>query len=155
MADLEGLRRATLLASEMRSAGIWDGRGLTATHDVFVANVGGGSRIAFDDDRMLYMSTGGGGGNAPQDPSSLGAKVLRLTDDGRVPADNPFVDGSPVAARPEIWSFGVRNPWRYSFDDVTRGGTGALVMGDVGQGAWEEINYEPRGRGGRARKRAP
>ena len=49
---------------------------------------------------------------------------------------------------PEIWSFGLRNPWRYSFDDVGPGATGALVIGDVGQGAREEINYEPAGRGG-------
>ena len=63
----------------------------------------------------------------------------------QVPADNPFVGGRPVAARPEIWAFGLRNPWRYSFDDPARGGTGALVIGDVGQSAWEEIDYEPRG----------
>ena len=48
-------------------------------------------------------------------------------------------------ARPEIWAFGLRNPWRYSFDDPARGGTGALVIGDVGQDAWEEIDYEPAG----------
>ena len=45
----------------------------------------------------------------------------------------------------EIWAFGMRNPWRFTFDDVARGGTGALVIGDVGQNAWEEINYEPAG----------
>ena len=54
-----------------------------------------------------------------------------------------------VAARPEIWAFGLRNPWRYSFDDPARGGTGALVIGDVGQNAFEEIDYEPANRGGR------
>jgi len=43
----------------------------------------------------------------------------------------------------------LRNPWRYSFDEVARGGTGALVIGDVGQSQWEEIDYEPAGRGGR------
>ena len=63
-----------------------------------------------------------------------------------VPSDNPFVRGG---ARPEIWSFGLRNPWRYSFDDPARGGTGALVIGDVGQDEWEEVDYEPRGRSGR------
>ena len=52
-----------------------------------------------------------------------------------VPADNPFLGGTPVAARPEIWSFGWRNPWRYSFDRSALGGTGALVIGDVGQNA--------------------
>src|SRR3954467_6794322 len=54
-----------------------------------------------------------------------------------------------VAARPEIWAFGLRNPFRWSFDDTSHGGTGALVIGDVGQNSFEEIDYEPRGRGGR------
>ena len=67
----------------------------------------------------------------------------------QVPSDNPFVGGVPVAARPEIWAFGLRNPWRYSFDDPARGGTGALVIGDVGQNQWEEIDHEPAARGGR------
>ena len=67
----------------------------------------------------------------------------------RVPPDNPFVSGAPVAARGEIWSFGLRNPWRYSFDDPARGGSGALLIADVGQNRWEEIDYEPPGRGGR------
>jgi glucose/arabinose dehydrogenase len=65
-----------------------------------------------------------------------------------VPADNPFASGAG-GARPEIWSFGLRNPWRYAFDDPARGGTGALIVADVGQGQWEEVNYEPRARGGR------
>ena len=65
----------------------------------------------------------------------------------RIPPDNPFL-GSSIA-RDEIWAFGLRNPWRYSFDDVARGGTGALVIADVGQNSREEINYEPRGAGGR------
>ena len=65
----------------------------------------------------------------------------------RVPSDNPFLGADP--ARDEIWAFGLRNPWRYSFDDIARGGTGALVIGDVGQSSWEEIDYEPQGRGGR------
>jgi glucose/arabinose dehydrogenase len=64
----------------------------------------------------------------------------------RIPPDNPFV-GQP--ALDEIWAFGLRNPWRYSFDEVTRGGTGALIIGDVGQNRFEEIDYEPRGAGGR------
>jgi hypothetical protein len=64
----------------------------------------------------------------------------------QVPGSNPFVTGGAVAARPEIWAFGLRNPWRYSFDDPARGGTGALVVGDVGQGAFEEIDYEPPSR---------
>jgi glucose/arabinose dehydrogenase len=67
----------------------------------------------------------------------------------QVPPDNPFVRGSALSARPEIWAFGLRNPWRYGFDDPARGGTGALVIADVGQNRFEEINYEPAGRGGR------
>ena len=51
----------------------------------------------------------------------------------RVPPDNPFVDGGP--ARAGNLGFGLRNPWRFSFDDPARGGTGALIIGDVGQGA--------------------
>lgn len=66
-----------------------------------------------------------------------------------VPADNLFLDGLPVAALPEIWAFGVRNPWRLSFDAPALGGTDAMVIGDVGQQSWEEINYEPANRGGR------
>jgi len=63
-----------------------------------------------------------------------------------VPPDNPFVNQPAVLA--EIWSFGLRNPWRWSFDDPVRGGTGGLVIGDVGQGSWEEVDYEPPRRGG-------
>ena len=54
-----------------------------------------------------------------------------------------------MPARPEIWAFGLRNPFRWSFDDTSHGGTGALIIGDVGQSAYEEVDYEPRGRGGR------
>src|SRR5436190_23899454 len=67
----------------------------------------------------------------------------------RTPPDSRFVRGGPAAARPEIWGVGLRNPWRYSFDEPARGGTGALIIGDVGQDAWEEVNYEPPGHGGR------
>ena len=121
-----------------------------------------GGHLAFGPDGYLYIGLGdGGSGDDPdhraQNPQELLGKMLRLdvsVADGhaigyQVPADNPFVSGGAVAARPEIWAFGLRNPWRYSFDDPARGGTGALVIGDVGQGAFEEIDYEPRGRGGR------
>ena len=103
----------------------------------------------------------GGNGNDPQNfaqnPASLLGKMLRIdinVSDGdptgyRIPPDNPFLDGQPVAALGEIWAFGLRNPWRYSFDDIGAGATGALLMGDVGQGAREEIDYEPAGAGGR------
>jgi glucose/arabinose dehydrogenase len=121
-----------------------------------------GGHIAFGPDGYLYFALGdGGSGNDPghraQNPATLLGKILRLdvgvADDHprayAVPPTNPFVSAGPAGTLPEIWSFGWRNPWRFSFDDVALGGTGALVAGDVGQGAWEEIDYEPRGRGGR------
>ena len=95
--------------------------------------------------------------NNAQNPNTLLGKMLRIDvnvpDNDprgyRVPEDNPFVDRQPIAALTEIWAFGLRNPWRYSFDDWTHGGTGALVIADVGQNAREEVNWEPRGAGGR------
>ena len=121
-----------------------------------------GGHLAFGADGYMYIGLGdGGSGNDPQhraqNPAELLGKMLRIdvnVGDGdpngyRVPPDNPFPPGHPLGARPEIWSFGLRNPWRYSFDDVSRGGTGALIMGDVGQSSFEEIDYEPRSRGGR------
>lgn len=121
-----------------------------------------GGHLAFGPDGHLYVGLGdGGSGNDPQhraqNPAELLGKMLRIdvnVPDGdaagyRVPPDNPFLSGGPAGTRQEIWAFGLRNPWRYSFDDPARGGTGALVIGDVGQNAFEEIDYEPRGRGGR------
>jgi glucose/arabinose dehydrogenase len=121
-----------------------------------------GGHLAFGPDGFLYIGMGdGGSGGDPmhfaQNPNSLLGKMLRLdvnvpdTDPRgyRIPDDNPFLDRQPIAALGEIWAFGLRNPWRYSFDDWTRGGTGALVIADVGQTAREEVNWEPRGMGGR------
>jgi glucose/arabinose dehydrogenase len=121
-----------------------------------------GGHLAFGPDGYLYIGLGDGGSggdplNHAQNPNSLLGKMLRIDvsvpDDDRrgyrIPEDNPFVDRDPMTALTEIWAFGLRNPWRYSFDDWTRGGTGALVIGDVGQSAREEVNWEPRGAGGR------
>ena len=121
-----------------------------------------GGHLAFGPDGYLYIGMGdGGSGGDPQhnaqNPNTLLGKMLRIDvnvrdDDPRgylVPEDNPFVDRRPIAALTEIWAFGLRNPWRYSFDDWTKGGTGALVIADVGQVAREEVNWEPRGMGGR------
>ena len=121
-----------------------------------------GGHLAFGPDSYLYIGMGdGGSGGDPfhfaQDPDSLLGKMLRIdvnvpdTDPRgyRVPEDNPFVDRQPVAALAEIWAFGLRNPWRFSFDDSRLGGTGALVIADVGQTSREEVNWEPRGMGGR------
>ena len=121
-----------------------------------------GGHVVFGPDGYLYVGMGDGGSagdpmNHAQNPRSLLGKILRLdvnVDDEdrrgyRVPDDNPFVDGDPTEALGEIWDFGLRNPWQFSFDDPARGGVGALVIADVGQNAREEINFEPRGRGGR------
>ena len=118
-----------------------------------------GGHLAFGPDGYLYIALGDGGGvfdprNNAQDPRTLLGKMLRIDvavpdDDptGYVsPADNPF---SAAEALTEIWAFGFRNPWRYSFDDFGSGATGALLVGDVGQESREEVSYEPRGRGGR------
>jgi glucose/arabinose dehydrogenase len=135
----------------------WNGASAPAFIVQPFANHNGG-HLAFGPDGYLYVGLGdGGSGNDPnhfaQNPTILLGKMLRVdvnVPDSHpigyvVPGDNPFIN----SARPEIWSFGWRNPWRYTFDDTTRGGTGAMVAGDVGQGSWEEVNYEPRGRGGR------
>jgi glucose/arabinose dehydrogenase len=119
-----------------------------------------GGNIVFGPDRFLYVGLGdGGSGNDPlnhaQNPRSLLGKMLRLDvlvadndpEGYDVPPSNPFVGRPDVL--PEIWSLGWRNPWRWSFDDPRRGGTGALVAGDVGQGRFEEIDYEPANAGGR------
>ena len=119
-----------------------------------------GGHLAFGPDGYLYIGLGDGGGwddpdNNAQNPQTLLGKMLRIdvsVPDGdgrgyRVPGDNPFVNAEGVL--PEIWSVGLRNPWRYSFDSPARGGTGGLIIGDVGQYAWEEFDYEPPGAGGR------
>ena len=119
-----------------------------------------GGHLAFGPDGYLYIGLGDGGSggdplNNAQNPNTLLGKMLRIdvnvpdTDPRgyRVPDDNPFVDRQPIAALTEIWAFGLRNPWRYSFDDWTHGGTGALVIADVGQNAREEVNWEPHRRG--------
>jgi glucose/arabinose dehydrogenase len=119
-----------------------------------------GGHLAFGPDGYLYVGLGdGGSGNDPQDraqtPDTLLGKMLRL--DVAVPddhprgyevlADNPFVGHEELL--PEIRALGLRNPWRYSFDDVGEAATGALIVGDVGQSAREEVGYEPAGAGGR------
>lgn len=95
-------------------------------------------------DGYLYLATGDGGNtNAAQDRSQLLGKILRLDVDApdsfRVPADNPFV--GQAGARPEIWAYGMRNPWRSSFDAAT----GDMWIGDVGEADREEIDIPHAG----------
>ena len=114
-----------------------------------------GGRIQFGPDGMLYIGLGDGG--AGGDPGGRGQGMTELLGDivrvdvtagtsYTIPADNPFVGRTD--ARPEIWSVGLRNPWRFDFDPAT----GDLYIADVGQNAWEEVNVataaEGAGRGG-------
>jgi glucose/arabinose dehydrogenase len=110
------------------------------------ANHNGGG-LAIGPDNFLYIGTGdGGSANDPerraQDTSTLLGKILRIDPnniDGvgnegyTIPADNPYVN--VAGARPEIWSIGLRNPWRFTFDEF-----GNLWIADVGQNKWEEVN---------------
>lgn len=115
-----------------------------------------GGDVAFGPDGNLWAGYGDGGGQGDpfanaQDPSSLLGKMLRIDVSGAtadapyaIPADNPFVGRSGAA---EVWAYGLRNPWRFSFDRAT----GDLWIADVGGSEWEEINRLPaadgRGRG--------
>lgn len=108
-----------------------------------------GGQLAFGPDRHLYLGLGdGGSGGDPhghgQDPSTLLGTLLRLDVSGEpyaIPPDNPFVGDD--AARDEIWAYGLRNPWRFSFAP-----DGALWIADVGQNAVEEVNRQPADAGG-------
>ena len=113
-----------------------------------------GGLLLFGPDRRLYIGLGDGGGGGDQhgargNGQSLGTllgKILRIDprpSGGRpysVPSDNPFVGRS---ARPEIYSYGLRNPWRFSFDRSN----GDLTIADVGQNEFEEVNFVRRGKG--------
>jgi glucose/arabinose dehydrogenase len=110
-------------------------------------NHNGGLNL-FGPDGMLYIGMGDGGSagdphNNGQRLDTLLGKMLRLAVDGgaayRVPGDNPFVDRP--GARAEIWAYGLRNPWRFSFDRVS----GRLFVADVGQNAIEEVDIVERG----------
>ena len=123
------------------------------TVDQPFANHNGGM-LAFGPDGDLYVGLGDGGsegdpnGNG-QNLDTLLAKILRIDVSSgsaySIPADNPFASGQAAGgpAKPEIWDYGVRNPWRFSFDRQT----GALFIGDVGQDAYEEVDVEQPGSG--------
>ncbi len=112
-----------------------------------------GGEVTFGPDGMLYVGLGDGGsggdphGNAQRLNTLLG-KILRINPTPNpfaqysVPAGNPFV-GVP-GAKGEIWMYGLRNPWRFSFDRATND----MWIGDVGQNLWEEVDYAPAGQSG-------
>jgi len=114
-----------------------------------------GGTISFGPGGYLYIFLGdGGGGNDPhgtigngQDVTALLGKVLRIDPTGDAPDDYSVPSGNLkdtlTTAAPEVWDYGLRNPFRANFD----GCTGHLYIGDVGQDAWEEINITPRGEG--------
>jgi len=114
-----------------------------------------GGQLAFGPDGYLYIGLGDGGsggdpqGNAQNTSSWLG-KILRINVDSTagsenyaIPAGNPFYSDTSSTVKKEIFAYGLRNPWRFSFDLA---GGGALWVGDVGQGSWEEIDTVHNGR---------
>ena len=117
-----------------------------------------GGQLQFGPDGYLYIAMGDGGsggdpGNRAQNTGELLGKILRIDVDGTgavpcgqsaampyaVPDDNPFV--GVAGACEEVWAYGLRNPWRFSFDRLT----GDLFIGDVGQNLYEEVDWEPAG----------
>ena len=128
----------------MNISGIIDtgSRSLVLSVDQPATNHNGGD-IKFGPDENLYITLGDGGGaddefGNGQDTTTLHGSILRIdVDNGSpyaIPADNIFAPST--TNRPEIYAWGLRNPWRFSFDVLTDD----LWLGDVGQGAWEEIN---------------
>jgi hypothetical protein len=112
-----------------------------------------GGALRFGPDGLLYIGMGDGGsgndpGNRAQDRNELLGKILRIDVDGAqpyaIPPSNPFADGR--GGRPEIFAYGLRNPWRFAFDRAT----GDFYIADVGQGAREEVDRLPAGTGGGA-----
>jgi glucose/arabinose dehydrogenase len=114
-----------------------------------------GGMLAFGNRGYLYISIGdgGGGGDTPNNAQNRGTllgKMLRIDVNGRsgrlayrIPPNNPYAASSTL--KREIWSYGLRNPWRFSFDRVN----GDLWIGDVGQGNWEEVDRSTRAGSGR------
>jgi glucose/arabinose dehydrogenase len=150
--DRDGNHQVSELTMRGQRADPASERSLLHFDDPFPNHNGG--QLAFGPDRRLYIGfgDGGSGGDPLGNGQSLGTlfgKILRIDPrpaGGRpygVPDDNPFVDRG--GARPEIWDYGLRNPWRFSFDPAT----GDLWIGDVGQNAYEEVDHEPAGSGGR------
>jgi aldose sugar dehydrogenase len=130
---LDATRRTLAVAR-----GRWDGRALTDVRDVFVADpgnekarIGTTSRMAFGRDNLLFVATSGAD---PQDPNTHGGKVLRLRDDGTVPADNPFV--GRAGHKPEVYTLGHRSTLGLAMHPVT----GEMWQNENGPNGGDEIN---------------
>ena len=139
-------------SADRRTADPASERVIFTLHQPFANHNGG--EIAFGPDGNLYIGLGdGGSGGDPegngQNRQVLLGKILRIDVDGprasngeyAIPDSNPYAASgvAPGDGLPEIWAYGLRNPWRFSFDR----GTGDLYIGDVGQGSWEEIDHQP------------
>jgi glucose/arabinose dehydrogenase len=121
---------------------------LLSVHQPYQNHNGGGMLFGVDGDLYLGLGDGGSAGDPQGNGQSLDTllgKILRIDVNGTppygIPVDNPFIG----KGKPEIWAYGLRNPWRFDFDPLTHD----LYIGDVGQDAWEEIDFLPAGsRGG-------
>ncbi len=111
---------------------VWDGKAFSGTRDIFVGEGGSGGPIVFGGDGMLYVASGGGD---TQNPKSLAGKILRLTEEGKVPSDNPFV-GKPDAGRPEVFTMGHRTFLRMAKHPQT----GAIWQIENGPNGGDEVN---------------
>jgi len=129
---LDDKHRTTALARAR-----FDGHGLSDVRDIFVLEEAGTSRIAFGRDGMIYLTTTG---RDPQDPNTLGGKVLRLRDDGSIPPDNPFV-GQP-GHKPEVYTLGHRSTLGLALNPVT----GEMWQNENGPNGGDEINILKPGR---------
>jgi glucose/arabinose dehydrogenase len=114
---------------------------LTIPHPTYT-NHNGGCLQVNKRDGHLYIASGDGGGsgdplNTAQNGQSLSGKILRIDTDGNIPENNPFVSNPQF--RDEIWAYGLRNPWRFSFDRFSND----FWIADVGQGNREEVNFQP------------
>jgi glucose/arabinose dehydrogenase len=144
--DLNGtsvIREYKVLASNPDRVDGASGRTILRVRQPYANHNGG--HIAFGPDGYLYIGLGDGGsggdpGNRAQSLGTLLGKILRIDVNGRtgtlpygIPSTNPYVGRTGLD---QIWAYGLRNPWRFSFDRVT----GDLWIGDVGQGEWEEVD---------------
>lgn len=146
-----GPRRSVVARLTLRDGRVADGSELMLLEVAQPYSNHNGGQLAFGPDGYLYIALGDGGAAGDpqhhgQNPATLLGAILRLDVSQatpetpyQIPPDNPFagLDG----ARGEIWAYGLRNPWRFSFDRQT----GQLWAGDVGQNAWEEVDLIERG----------